>query len=88
MQRRLSTLAFLAVASPLVAPPLAAQAPSAAARQITATDYGRAEKALALNTTPLVFGAGITPVWLRRPDNPEWFTYVVRKADGTAPEFL
>jgi len=88
MQRRVSSIALLAAISPFLAPPLAAQAPSAAPRQLTTSDYGRAEKALAMNTTPLVFGAGITPVWLRREENPEWFTYVVRKADGTAPEFV
>ncbi len=88
MQRHLSTSAFLAIVSSLLVAPLAAQASATASRQLTASDYGRAEKALAINTIPLVFGASITPIWLRRDDNPELFTYVVRKADGTAPQFM
>ena len=33
-------------------------------RLLTAADYGRAERALAPTTTPLVYGASVRPVWL------------------------
>lgn len=38
---------------------------------LSATDYARAEKLLGYNATPLVFGAGIRPVWL--PDGRFWY---------------
>ena len=56
--------------------PLSAQSP-AAQRQLTATDYGRAEKALAMSTSPLVFGTGVSPTWR----SGDVFTYSVQLPD-------
>ena len=53
MQLRFVVAAFLA-ASPLVAQQ----------RAITAADYARAERFMAFNTTPLVFGNAARPTWL------------------------
>jgi dipeptidyl-peptidase-4 len=52
---RTACVAFL-----LAAAPLAAQQP----RQITASDYARAERFLATNATPLVSGTAGRPTWL------------------------
>lgn len=57
---------------------------TAQARQLTADDYARAEKALGFNTQQLVSNAGVQPSWL--PDGR--FTYRVRQADGTSPLIL
>ena len=84
MNRLLSALAVLATVSALLAPPLAAQAPAAVPRQLTAADYGRAEKALAMNTTPLAFGTGVAPSWLGN----DQFTYAVQRPDRSRPMIL
>ena len=84
MNRLLSALAFLATVSVFLAPPLAAQAPAAVPRQLTAADYGRAEKALAMNTTPLAFGTGVAPSWLGN----DQFTYAVQRPDRSRPMIL
>ena len=84
MNRLLSALAFLAPVSAFLAPPLAAQAPAAVPRQLTAADYGRAEKALAMNTTPLAFGTGVAPSWLGN----DQFTYAVQRPDRSRPMIL
>src|SRR5215211_3261427 len=47
-------LVALAVGSPLLAQQ----------RAITAADYARAERFMAYNTTPLVFGNTVRPTWL------------------------
>ena len=84
MNRLLSALAVLATVSALLAPPLAAQAPAADPRQLTAADYGRAEQALAMNTTPLAFGTGVAPSWLGN----DQFTYAVQRPDRSRPMIL
>jgi dipeptidyl-peptidase 4 len=58
----LRAAAVLAVActAALAAVPAAAQQP----RALTAADYARAEQMMGYNTTPLVFGAAVRPVWL------------------------
>lgn len=84
MNRLLSALAVLATVSALLAPPLAAQAPAAVPRQLIAADYGRAEKALAMNTTPLAFGTGVAPSWLGN----DQFTYAVQRPDRSRPMIL
>ncbi len=55
MTRGLITLALLST-------PLVAQSPTP--RQLTADDYGRAERFLAANATPLVSGIAGRPTWL------------------------
>ncbi len=57
---------------------------TAQARQLTADDYARAEKALGFNTQQLVSNTGVQPSWL--PDGR--FSYRVRQADGTSPLIL
>ncbi|HMA46361.1 MAG TPA: DPP IV N-terminal domain-containing protein, partial [Frankiaceae bacterium] len=52
--------AAVAVLVVLAAAPAAAQQP----RALTADDYARAERFMGYNTTPLVFGASVRPVWL------------------------
>jgi dipeptidyl aminopeptidase/acylaminoacyl peptidase len=52
------------------------------ARVLTAADYAHAEKFMAYNTTPLVFGTGIRPNWL--PGDRFW--YRVTRAAGA--EFI
>ena len=84
MNRLLSALAVLATVSALLAPPLAAQAPAAVPRQLIAADYRRAEKALAMNTTPLAFGTGVAPSWLGN----DQFTYAVQRPDRSRPMIL
>ena len=84
MNRLLSALAFLATVFVFLAPPLAAQAPATVPRQLTAADYGRAEKALAMNTTPLAFGTGVAPSWLGN----DQFTYAVQRPDRSRPMIL
>lgn len=50
--------------------PLAAQQPHAPAR-LDAQDYARAERFLAANVAPLVYGTGIRPTWLA--DGRAWY---------------
>ncbi len=45
----------------------------------TAADYGRAEKMMGYNTTPLVLRSGVRPTWL--PD--ERFWYRITNAEGS-----
>ena len=73
MKRSILAVALLAMAMPGVTSAVYAQAGSSAPRQFTAADYGRAERALAANTTPLVYGTGVSPVWRAG----EVFTYSV-----------
>ncbi|HXI94119.1 MAG TPA: hypothetical protein VNO24_29450, partial [Blastocatellia bacterium] len=46
---------------------------------LTTADYARAEKFMAYNTTPLVFGSGVRPNWL----TDERFWYRNSTAEGT-----
>jgi dipeptidyl-peptidase-4 len=48
-------------------------------RQLTAADYAKAEQRLGANTSPLVLGTGVTPIWIGESR----FTYVVRRAGQT-----
>jgi dipeptidyl-peptidase-4 len=43
-------------------------------RTVTAADYGRAERFMSYNTTPLVFGTAVRPTWL--PDDRFWYRSV------------
>jgi dipeptidyl-peptidase-4 len=59
--------------------PPPAQAQGGAPHTFTAADYGRAEKFMNYNTTPLVFRTGVRPNWL--PDERLW--YRVTTPDGS-----
>ncbi len=50
---------------------IAVAIPGAAQQQITAADYGRAEKFMGYNAGPLVFRSGVHPVWLS--DDRFWY---------------
>jgi dipeptidyl aminopeptidase/acylaminoacyl peptidase len=63
----------------LVAFPAIAQQTSSAQSALTAADYARAEKWMGYNTNPLVFRAGVRPVW--QGDGRFW--YRVTTAEGT-----
>src|SRR5436305_10368126 len=52
---------LFALAAPLLAQP----------REYSAADYGRAEKFLGPNTTPLVYRSGVRPNWM--PDERFWY---------------
>src|ERR1051325_2771974 len=56
--------------------------PAVAQQRFTAADYSRAEKSLAYNTTPLVFGSGVRPTWL--PDERFWY----RNTTAAGTEFI
>jgi dipeptidyl-peptidase-4 len=64
----------------VLAVPLAAQN---APRQLSADDYARAERFLAQNTSPLIYGASVSPQWLEdgrfwyRNQTPEGTDFVV-----------
>jgi dipeptidyl-peptidase 4 len=64
---RLSTLALILIAAPLVA--------QQSTKQVTAQDYARAERWLGTNTAPLVTGIGVRPNWLA--DNRFWYRTTV-----------
>jgi dipeptidyl aminopeptidase/acylaminoacyl peptidase len=70
---RLTALIFL------LAVPAIAQQTSNAQNALTAADYARAEKWMGYNTNPLVFRAGVRPVW--QGDGRFW--YRVTTAEGS-----
>ncbi|HLK68340.1 MAG TPA: DPP IV N-terminal domain-containing protein [Bryobacteraceae bacterium] len=76
----------LSVLSPrrlaIAAAALAATIPGIAQPHITAADYARAEKSMAYNTTPLMFGAGVRATWL--PDERFWY----RNTTANGSEFI
>lgn len=85
MMHRTSLVTVCALAALAFRQPLQAQQPLAQQqRELTAADYARAERFLAINTVPLVTGVGVMPAWL--PDNR--FTYAVQLADRTRPVML
>lgn len=63
----------------LVALPAVAQQTSNAQSALTAADYARAEKWMGYNTNPMVFRAGVRPVW--QGDGRFW--YRLTTAEGT-----
>ena len=68
----------LLLAALVAAAPAAAQTP----RALSADDYARAERFMAYNTTPLVFGGGVRAAWL--PGDRFWY----RNAIPEGSEFL
>ncbi len=62
-----------------IALPAIAQQSSNTQSALTAADYARAEKWMGYNTNPLVFRAGVRPVW----QGDERFWYRVTTAEGT-----
>jgi dipeptidyl-peptidase-4 len=75
---------FSLAAVSLALAPVASTALVAQQRVVTAADYARAERALAFNTTPLVFEIGVTPTWL----DANRFTYSVQLPDRSRPTYL
>jgi dienelactone hydrolase len=63
----------------LMALPAIAQQSSQTPGTITAADYARAEKWMGYNTNPLVYRAGVRPVW----QDSDRFWYRVTTAEGT-----
>jgi dipeptidyl aminopeptidase/acylaminoacyl peptidase len=63
----------------LIAIPAIAQQSSNTPSALTAADYARAEKWMGYNTNPMVFRAGVRPVW----QGDERFWYRVTTAEGT-----
>ncbi len=76
-QFRPHRLAILLAAGLIAAVPALAQ--QNAPRVVTAADYARAEKFMSYNTTPLVFGSGVSPHWM----SGERFWYRKSTAEGT-----
>ncbi|MEP6832257.1 MAG: DPP IV N-terminal domain-containing protein [Gemmatimonas sp.] len=84
MHRTLRIIPLRAVVVPLALAPFVTAALTAQQRQLTAADYGRAERALPVSTVPLVSGTGVSPTW-RAGDV---FTYSVLQPDRTRAMFL
>jgi len=59
--------------------PVAAQQPAESPRAVTSADYQRAEKWMGYNTNPLVFRAGVRPLWL----GDDRFWYRVTTPEGS-----
>ncbi len=75
-QSALTALFLLAAAAvpPLAPPAPAQQAPEGVGRRVlTDSDYARAERFMAYNTSSLVFGAGVRPAWVAGPEDRFWY---------------
>jgi len=64
MTRRPLLLAAVAALAAVLAAAAAVPASAQQRPSLTAADYARAERMMGYNTTPLVFGASVRPVWL------------------------
>ena len=74
----MNTLKIVTVIFLLVCP-VAAQQPAESPRAVTSADYQRAEKWMGYNTNPLVFRAGVRPLWL----GDDRFWYRVTTPEGS-----
>jgi dipeptidyl-peptidase-4 len=72
---RYAILLIVALATSVAAQPPAVEAP----RALTASDYGRAERFLTYNTTPLVRHSGVRATWL--PDDRFWYRTITENGD-------
>ena len=70
-------LAILVTAFVALIPAAAQERGGVAQRALTAADYARAEKFMSYNTTPLVFGTSVRPIWL--PDERFWYRNTTEK---------